>query len=149
MNPQLVDDALLAMLRAQVDGDGNPLSIGDAQAPQPPEGAVGPAMPYAALYPFDGGEVSGESLGNPHTHVELVYQVLSVGYSRQSARWMADRIRQAIVGRNASGYVNTITPAAGAACGVARRRHLSFGNARREGTIWNVSDEFSFLLVPT
>jgi hypothetical protein len=137
-------NGFIAMLRAQVDGDGDPLRIGDAQAPESSDGVV--EMPYAAVYPRDGNEMTGESLRNPHTHVELIYEVRSVGYKREAAEYMRDLIRTAVLGRNASStaYANAI---AATGIGIARR-WVVFGSVTREGTIWNASDEFGFRLVP-
>ena len=144
MRYDLISRALLAVLRAQTDDDGNPLSIGDGKAPEPPDGEVVPDTPYAVLRRIHGGRDQGV-MADPHAHLYVVFEVRSVSWSPETTERMATAMRDAIVGRSAGGYTNAI---AGAGWGVARRDHITTGDVSLEGTLWNTADDFGLLCVP-
>lgn len=144
MRYDLVSRALLAVLRAQTDDDGNALSIGDGKAPEPPDGEEVPATPYAVLRRVSGGRDDGV-MRDPHAQLYLVFEVRSVSWSPESTERMATAMRDAIVGRGTSGYTNAI---AGTGWGVARRDQVVIGDISLEGTLWNAADEFGLLCVP-
>lgn len=67
----------------------------------PPEAAE---LPYFFVIPIAGGpDSSGPALTAPDADVGVVYQVTSVGARRDQSEWMADKVRQAILGRNPDG----------------------------------------------
>ncbi len=57
---------------------------------------------YTILWKIDGGEVRG-SIGDPHQDLTLVYQIDSVGRSRNQCEGLADLVRTVVVGMSAAG----------------------------------------------
>jgi hypothetical protein len=139
-----VCDALLAVLRAQVDGNGDPLRIGDGKAPEPPDGEEIPKTPYAVLRPIPGGSKGG-GMKNPHRRMSLLFEVRSVGWDRWSTQRIADALEEAITGRDATGYLNDIT---GTGWTVGARSHVVLGGVSREGLLFNQFDEYGLLVLP-
>lgn len=74
---RLHTDAVIAALEAVG------LTVGDATA-------AGLTPPYAVVYKIEGGEFAG-SLQDPFEDADLVYQVTSVGRTREQAEWVADK----------------------------------------------------------
>ncbi|MER6548335.1 hypothetical protein [Streptomyces sp. NPDC001250] len=65
------------------------------------EGRPAP-LPYTVLYP-QGGPVGGAPLANKSEDGHLVYQLTIVAARTDQAEWLADRARQALLGRTAAG----------------------------------------------
>lgn len=91
-----LSNSLLAMLRA------TGLKVGDAVRPPKVNGAEvvgwinGVFQAYGVLYPLVGGVASG-SLENREEDFEALYQITCVGESRQSAEWVSDKARVALM----------------------------------------------------
>jgi len=58
-------------------------------------------MPYAIVYSIEGGSLSG-SLANPQEDGEFVFQVQCVGGMRKQAQWLADKVRDVVLGTSSS-----------------------------------------------
>ncbi|MGW6021269.1 hypothetical protein [Streptomyces sp. NPDC055099] len=69
-------------------------------------------LPYTVLYP-QGGLVGGAPLADRAEDAGLVYQVTIVAARTDQAEWLADRVRQALLGRTATGEWSSPIPAAG------------------------------------
>lgn len=139
-----VTDALLVTLRATTTPDLRPLRIGDHRAPES-EPADTPELPFAVVY-----EVSTSSSGtyfDPQSDGRHLIQVTSVGTTRRSAASLADAVRNAVLGRNAStgAFNKAITPVGFV---VIFRELESGGPATQEGEWWNVVDTFALSVVP-
>lgn len=68
-----------------------------------PQVAGQPApLPYTVLYP-QGGAVGGAPLADRAEDAHLVYQVTVVAARTDQAEWLADRVRQALLGRTSTG----------------------------------------------
>lgn len=95
--------------------------------------------PYAIVYQLAGGETWGPFLYGPDEAIRLPYQVTSVGRRSDQADWMADRVRQAMVGRT-----NGTLTAALAVPGVTvlDREFSAYGGQDREGDVVSVPDTF-------
>ncbi|MFG2143666.1 hypothetical protein ACGFRG_05625 [Streptomyces sp. NPDC048696] len=59
-------------------------------------------VPYTVLYPL-GGSVGGAPLADASEDADLDYQVTAVAARTDQAEWIADRTRNGVVGRTASG----------------------------------------------
>lgn len=59
-------------------------------------------MPYMVLYP-QGGPVDGAPFADRSEDARLVYQVTVVAARTDQAEWLADRVRQVLLGRTATG----------------------------------------------
>jgi hypothetical protein len=140
-----VDEAVLALLRAQVDGNGDPIRVGDASAPAPTGTATLPPTPYAALLPLDGAEDG--NMRNPHTRAECYYRVRVVGKNRRSVRALAEVTRFALIGRNSAGYLNAIS---GTGWTISDRRQIVRGAPVQEAgsLLWQLDDDFRLRAVP-
>lgn len=67
-------------------------------------------VPYGILYPIPGGGFSGSPLYHPDEDASFVYQVTSVGLRDDQAEWMADKVREAMLGRDDQGsFVHEMT----------------------------------------
>lgn len=72
--------------------------MGDARAEGSPL-----IYPYHVLYSIAGGSIGGPPLGQSSGDAVLVYQIDSVGRTRDSAERLADRLREWLVGRTPQG----------------------------------------------
>lgn len=127
-------------LRAVTTPDGRPLRIGDNRAPEAVPPAKLPETPFAVLRSLGGPEPTGAPFGDPHTDARHEFRLTSVGTNRRSAEALADLIRDAILGRNASGYVRAITPVDST---VINRDLVVATPASPEGAWWNAADDFA------
>jgi hypothetical protein len=106
---------------------------------------------YMILYALPGGDVGGPPLVAPEADVTVVYQITSVGEERANAEWMADRARQAIMGRYEDGrFKSEISTPSGYV--VADRRQLPDGGVDREGkapnVVYSVPNRYALVLTP-
>ncbi|WP_189959286.1 hypothetical protein [Streptomyces alanosinicus] len=60
------------------------------------------SLPYTVLYP-QGGLLDGAPLADRSEDGQFLYQVTVVAARTDQAEWLADRVRQALLGRTASG----------------------------------------------
>lgn len=81
--------------------NGTQRPVGLMEAPTSADG--GHLMPYAILYPIDGGGFSGPPFAAPEADGELVYQVTSVGGRADQCQQMADRVRNVMLARTDAG----------------------------------------------
>lgn len=72
--------------------------IGDGRAEGSPL-----IYPYHVLYSITGGSISGPPLGQAQGDAVLVYQIDSVGRTRDQAERAGDRLREWVVGRTPAG----------------------------------------------
>lgn len=137
MTPDLlsITDALVAFLAAQTARpvgrataplvDGDPADLGDG--------------PYAIVYQLPGGGTWGPGLYGPDEGAQLPFQVTSVGRRSDQADWMADRVRQAMVGRtNGTLTADLVVPGVT----VLDREFSAYGGHDREGDVVSVPDTF-------
>lgn len=96
-----ITDALIALLETATGK-----LIGDVRAPEPTTDDD-PDYPYAVVINLGRVQMSG-SIAAPHADVAIEYQVTSVGKDRIQADWMADAVREAILGRDSGGYTNDL-----------------------------------------
>jgi len=94
----VVTTAVVATLEAA--SEAGAWLVGDGQKPHGAgwQGERGASVfrPYAIVWPIPGGTLDG-SLGAPDTDAETLYQVTSVGATRQQAEVVGDRVREALV----------------------------------------------------
>lgn len=133
-----VTDAFLALLRT-----GTSKPVGDHALPDHT-----PDQPFAVVYSLPGGGFDGPPLTNPEDSSEFVYQVTSVGVTRQQAEWMADAIRRTVLARSSSGafQVAIVSPTGVAICG---RMGEAPGGVEEEGNLFSVAERFRLVAVPS
>lgn len=91
---QLVTTALLAMLKAELEPG---WKVYDTNVPP------SAASSYYMLSQIGGGSFSGPPLTAPEIDEEIVYQLDAVAARRDQAQLMADRGKELMVGRDATG----------------------------------------------
>ncbi len=117
-----------AVIATLATGTGHP--VGDHAPPRPSVANSDPTRGrYSIVWSIPGGSVDG-TWANPHEEATLVYQVDSVGRSRQQCQWLADRNRQVMLDRTASGWLHPIT---GSSFTVIYRNHQVVGAPENEG----------------
>lgn len=119
--------------------------IGDGEAPGPQD--TEPAYPYAIVYWLTHGPTieSFEQVTFPDRHQLMVYQVTSIGETREQADWMAHKVRRAITDRTVGpngfrleiGTTNTL---------VIDRRENSSSGTGKEGELWRCSDRYQLMV---
>lgn len=127
--------------------------VGDAKAPPLPPGMPERDFwPYCIVYSIPGGSSSG-SLADPFEDSGLVYQVTSVGRTRQQAEWMADRVRNVWLSRTTRGtfQVPLVSPQGWTAAGRIPQDG-SGGGVDREGEppneVFSVPDRYILQVTP-
>jgi hypothetical protein len=98
---KLVTDALIVMVAS-----GTARPCGDSESP--PEGKL--VEGYTYVHSIDGGDFDGPPLWSPESDATLVYQVTSVGVTREHAEWIADRVRLTMLARVADGGFQVAFP---------------------------------------
>lgn len=127
-----VTAALVAFLAALT---GRP--VGEATAPL--VNGLPAVPPYAIVYPLAGGTTWGPMLEGPDEGAQLPYQITSVGLRSDQATWMADKVRQAILGRT-NGSLTSPLVVPGVT--VLDREFSAYGGQDREGDVVSVPDTF-------
>jgi hypothetical protein len=96
-----ITDAIISALTsvALIVGDGVQPKNNPPSQPVGWQGAPGVSTfgPYVVAYPLLGGSLDGP-LGDPDADAEPVYQITSVGGSRQQCEWVADKVRAVMLG---------------------------------------------------
>lgn len=92
-----VTTALIAMLATAVG-----VPVGDHGTRTTAGASIDTTGRYLVVWKIDGGEARG-ALGDPHQDITVVYQVESVGRSRQQAEGLADLARTAMLAMSAIG----------------------------------------------
>lgn len=125
--------AMLATVTARPVGDGEP--------------PANTTMPYSIVEEIPGGGLSGPPMFAPDADGAFAYQIRCVGGRRDQTGALADRVRQAILGRTVDGlWANAITVAGLA---VIDREQQSIGGIDREGTVFNAVDGYLLTVSPT
>lgn len=120
--------ALVAYLRTAT---GRP--VGEAAAP------VDAEVPYAIVYPLPGGASWGPTWAAPDEGSSVPYQITSVGLRADQAQLMADKVRQAMLGRtNGALAALAVTGAV-----VLDREFAGYGGVDREGDIVSIPDSYT------
>lgn len=119
--------------------------VGDGEAPGDPK--VEPAYPYAIVYLITHGPTIGDVnvVVSPDREALFIYQVTSIGETREQADWMAHKCRRAITDTTTSpngwrleiGTTNTLV--------IDRRNNVSLGTGN-EGGIWRASDRYQMMV---
>lgn len=65
---------------------------------------------YTYVYSIDGGQYDGPPLWSPESDAVLIYQITSVGSTREQVEWLADRVRLTLVSRNPLGSFQVAFP---------------------------------------
>lgn len=86
--------ALKAFLRAHTE---RPSDVGIV-----PEESGGddPNTPYTIIYPMGGGDFAGPPFAFPEADAAFAFQITSVGNRGDQVEWMADTVREVMVGRD-------------------------------------------------
>lgn len=96
-------------------------------------------MPYAIVYPIAGGATWGPTFYGPDDGAEVPYQVTSVGLRADQAQAMADRVRQAMLGRT-DGQLSAIA-VTGAV--VLDREFAGYGGVDHDGDVVSIPDTYT------
>lgn len=141
-----VTDALIAML-----GTVTSKHIGDADAP------TADGMPYAVVTPLPGGSSEGD-IANPDGTMHRIIQITSVGATRWQAEAMRDMCHQAVLARNANGFIHPIDAytengatkslATDVGLAVVGRAHDSSGGVDADGTVFNAHERYDLWVSP-
>lgn len=132
------------LITALATATGRP--VGDGVVPD------GATVPYLVVHSIDGGSWLGAPFLGDETEAELVWQVDSVGERRDQAEWMADKVRETILGRanNATTWSTALTAPSGWKVN-GRRSEAPPGPATPAGappdTIWSVAERFVLFCV--
>lgn len=137
MTPDLlpITNALVALLEAQT---GRPVGRGSA----PLAGGVVADLedgPYAIVYQLAGGSTWGPMLYGPDEASQLPYQVTSVGKRGDQADWMADRVRQVMVGRTDGTLTHALVVPG---LTILDREFSAYGGQDRDGDVVSVPDTY-------
>lgn len=100
-----INNWLLALIRAQLPAG---QTCGDMRAVNNASGEL--VYPYRVVYPIPGGSLSGPPMGQAQGDALYVFQVDSVGKTREQADEAADDVREWVVGRKPDGTF--VVPAA-------------------------------------
>lgn len=96
--------------------------------------------PYGIVYPLWGLDPHG-TLANPHRSIGLFHQITCVGWTYQSAQFLADLIRGIVLERGANGvYVHPVD--AGLSMVVLQRRISEVGTPELSDGLWQVPDTY-------
>lgn len=133
----IVTEWLLGLLAADPNGYG----VGDHKAPAGPV-----TYPYLVVYSIPGGSVGGPPMGQAQGDASFVYQVDSVGLTREQSEKLASRARERVSGRTATGsWFAAATPPSGLAVN-DRIAEGSPGAPLAEGSypneVWTTSERF-------
>ena len=127
-----VTEALVAFLATAT---GKP--VGRATAPLGVDGTPA-APPFAVVYPLPGGDTWGPVYDAPDAGAQLPYQVTSVGLRADQAEWLADKVRQAMLGRTNG----ALTPLVVSGVTVLDRSITGYGGAVVDGDVVSVPDSY-------
>lgn len=104
------------------------------------------SFPYIVVTPYAGSEFTGPPFGQMHDDASYAYRVTSVGDRHDLTEAVADAIREAILGRDGSGWINEFSVPG---VDVMMRRPLGApGRLDREGRVFNQTDTYQFDLTP-
>lgn len=119
--------------------------VGDFRAPDPGSDGV-QVYPYHTLYSIPGGTVDGPPMGAAQSDVGYLYQLDSVGRTRDQAEQLASRGRNTISGRGPGGAFAVV---AASPAGMLIRDRISEGSVGapivegvRPNEVYTISDRF-------
>lgn len=99
---------------------------------------------FGVVYELPGSGYGGPPLGERHADAVWLYQVTCVGQGDDQARWLADRVRRAVLGTDANGaYLTAITVAGMTVIG---REPSGDNGPDVEGSMVSVAERFAFHL---
>lgn len=103
-NPKTHTDAVIAVL------EGAGLVVGDAAPPTVPYGGLTAEefIKYVIVYPLGGFTDGG--LVEPHEQATLTWQVTCVGFLREQAEWLVNRVNTLLVGIHLTVTGRTVGP---------------------------------------
>ena len=140
-----VETAFVAMLR---DNLSQTVFYADSGAAEehgiPP---VDTTPPYVVVYGIPGGDMSGPPLTAPEADSEVYFQATCVGGTASQAVWMSDKVREIVVGRQATGSFTVPLTINGAA---VLDRYSEFGlpAAVQSGTLWQAAARYCVVVTP-
>ena len=145
----LTEPVTTALIATLSSGVGWP--VGDHAPPLPTVATPTPtAGRYVIVYSTPGGSLDG-SMGSPHEMATLVFQVDSSGRSRSQCQWLADRVRQVMLDRTATGWLHPITVSGWV---VAYRNQQTVDSPQDEGrdnegtSLWTCRERYELTVVP-
>jgi hypothetical protein len=100
-------------------------------------------LPYATIYPIDGSPFSGPPLCGPQEDVRFDFQINSFGKRFDQAEWLADLIREIIIGRDENGDLINKIQVDGLYI-LNQEVVGSTGKLDNVGQIWMVEETFGF-----
>lgn len=129
-DPSRITDALIAALT-----DACERPFGDAEAPPDDTGdtLTVPSYPYGIVELVPGGGIDGDA-SQPAGMANLVYQITTVGQTRQQAERLLGRAHLHLLATAAAGWAMPITAAGH---DVITRGVDSLGGTTREGPLFN------------
>ena len=89
------------------EATGRPCGIGGLPRVRTGDGWEAAAVPYAVLDSLPG-SFSGPPLWDWHADAAWAYQVTSIGGREDQVQWLADRIRDGVVGRRSDGWAHDL-----------------------------------------
>lgn len=134
-----VIDALVALIEDKSDR-----RVGVAVAPVDIQGNQA-ELPYATIYPVDGLAFSGPPMCGPHEDVRFDFQINSFGKRHDQAEWLADLIREIIVGKDENGSLINRLQVEGMKI-MDQEVVGSTGKLDNVGQIWMVVETFGFYI---
>lgn len=128
-----------AALKALIENaTGRPCQVGIA--PHDEEGDT-ESIPYSVLWPTAGGSFLGPPFATPEADAFFRYTVHSIGRRDDQAEFIADAVRDAIVGRNDDGSFTYNLSIEGLRV-MNRSIDQSAGPMDRDGSVFTVSESF-------
>jgi hypothetical protein len=114
-----------------IDNTGRPIGLADL-----PE--LYPNIPYGVLTPINSPRGEG-SWADPEEMQDYVFQVLSAGKTPEQTRWMASKVRTALVARALNGYA---TPMVLAGAEVLWRMSDGLGGIVKTDKLFQIVDTY-------
>lgn len=99
--------------------------------------------PFAIVYHLSNAADVTSYTSNPWDMMWVAVQVTSVGKTANQAEWMADRCREAVLGRTAGDWTQPIEPDGATVCG--RSLFMSAGTVLEEG-MWQTVEQFRLMV---
>lgn len=121
-------------------------AVGVVDVPDIESGAIAPESPYAIIYPINDGGFWG-GMGAPESSAEFTYQITSVGDRGDQCEWLADKIREVLLGRDTSGDFSTAFTLTDGWKVAQRYSELGAGSMIRVDKLWTTDDTFCFHIV--
>ena len=138
------EEVTLALIAAIELGTGKP--VGDHVAPENADGTT-KDHPYSILEVTSGGARWGPAWFDPEADADFEFMISSVGSTPRQALWLADRVREVMIGRNSEGqFIHTLAMPAGVRIMDRRSGPLVHGAVEREISSYVVPDTYTIAL---